>query len=291
MTGPELTLHDAAVLPLLEPAGQSWQHTVSGAMPPDRLLRKLSPELSVSLVHAVTGPLRHLTAVDAARLSVTESQLFDRAFANLYQRRPPPFVEVGLGLYSAMGDAFTATRLVLPQALAGLKLWGQPVVFLPNQHTVFVTGKDDVFGLVGAAERIQAMAEEEDRLTHLPLLLTDYGLCPWLPSTEHQARPALEQLVHQQLARELDTGGVLLSRLLPQCAAPTIGTRASVSGEHRQVVVALDDAPDVLLPRADEVRTANGTTLSWKEFAAQNAAVLSEVAGANGAWFRLSRGL
>jgi hypothetical protein len=79
--------------------------------------------------------------------------------------------------------------------------------------------------------------------------------------------------------------------LLPQCAAPTIGTRASVSGEHRQVVVALDDAPDVLLPRADEVRTANGTTLSWKEFAAQNAAVLSEVAGANGAWFRLSRGL
>jgi hypothetical protein len=279
-----ILLHDAGVLPFLETAHQSWQLSLSGAAARGRLQRRLGPELVVSLVQSEGGVLRHLTAGDAAKLMYGEAQLFDRAFANLYHRRSAPLVEVVPGLYAATGGAFTATRLVLPTLLRGLSLRGDPVAFIPQRQQLFVTGSEDTAGLLAAAARVE---QTENLLTCLPLRLTDDGWSAWLPAVDHPAHAALAQLAHAQLSTELDAGSAMLSSLLPQCAQPTIGTRESSDGARREVVVALDDAREVLVPRADEVRTPEGATLSWSEFSAQH--TLQQVEGANGAWFRFAR--
>lgn len=290
-------LTDDAVLPLLEPACHDWQAHLAtrlhGGRADDGLRRRFTPELSIALVlDAPLGP-EPLTPAMARALGYREAQLYDRAFENLHRRSARPLAEVADGVYvGAWGDGFAAARLLLPALLDGLSLDGDPVAFIPNRSTLIVTGSRDTGGLLKAAVRVRRALEDaaSERVTTLPLRRTDDGFEAWLPEAQSPAHAVLEQLVHEELSLELSEGSAVLGELLPRCAQPTIGTRPSADGRRCEVVVVLseDDGAEVLVPRADEVVTAQGKELRWDDFERENAAALRAVEGAAG-WYRLGR--
>jgi hypothetical protein len=286
-----------ALLPMLEPASRNWQLTVQRklkhAVELGAVRRRFTADLNIALVLDSDAALRLVSPYDVKALGLGEAHLMDRAFANLHARTTQKFIEVKPGLYlSAYDDSYDAARLVLPRLLEGLKLRGDAVAFIPNRSTLIVTGSTDAEGLLGAVELVQsALGKQDERVSTMALRRTDFGWESWLPPASNAARAALEQLVHEQLGAELSSGGAMLAELLPQCAQPAIATRPSADGRRREVVVVLseEDGREVLVPRADEIVSADGTALSWPEFARKNAAALTQVDGSNGEWYRLLR--
>jgi hypothetical protein len=286
-----------ALLPLLEPACRNWQLKVQRQLKHEVELgavrRRFNAELNIALVLDAPEALRLVSPYDVKAIGLGEAHLMDRAFQNLHARSTQAFIEVKPGLYlSPYDDSYDAARLVLPRLLEGLKLVGDPVAFIPNRSTLIITGSNDAEGLLGAVELVaSALKKSTERVSTMALKRTDFGWESWLPPSTNPARAALEQLVHEQLGDELSHGGEMLGELLPQCAQPTIGTRPSADGTRREVVVVLSEADgsEVLVPRADEIVTADGVSLPWAEFARQNNAALTQVEGSNGEWYRLLR--
>ena len=286
-----------ALMPLLEPASRNWQLKVQRQLKHEVELgavrRRFNAELNIALVLDAPEALRLVSPYDVKAIGLGEAHLMDRAFQNLHARSNQRFIEVKPGLYlSPYDDSYDAARLVLPRLLEGLTLAGDPVAFIPNRSTLIVTGSDDASGLLAAVELVtSALKKSIERVSTLALKRTDFGWESWLPRSTNAARAALEQLVHEQLGDELSSGGAMLAQLLPQCAQPAIATRPSADGKRREVVVVLSEADgsEVLVPRADEIVTADGVALAWADFARKNSAALTQVEGSNGEWYRLLR--
>jgi hypothetical protein len=91
---------------------------------------------------------------------------------NLRARSHQGLVEIQPGTYhSPWQDCYDPARLLLREVLAPLELQGDPVAFAPNWNHLFVTGSEDLEGLVGCLGlSIKILAQEPRPMSALPLV-------------------------------------------------------------------------------------------------------------------------
>jgi hypothetical protein len=281
--------------------GERWQWALQlklqcgGAevLPDPQVQRAFTDDIWICFAIDAEKSIRVMCQSELRTLGVTEDGLFELAMQNLASRSPRPLERVAAGVYSSPYlDDYDATRLLLPQLLAGLELKGRPVAFVPDRSTLVVTGDEDDQGLVEAYARVR-LAEKGDAraVCPLPLSLGGQRFAAWLPPVTSVARPMLEKLAMEHTQRELEYGRALLARLWPDnrladiAARPTDGPRCEVAAILPQET----EAP-VLLPRAEVVVTADGRQLGWAEFQRARARALAAIEGTEERWWRLTPG-
>jgi hypothetical protein len=289
------------VLPLLRPVSERWQWALhlklqcAGAevVPDPQVQRAFTDDIWICFAIDAEKSIRVMSQSELRTLGLGEDPLFELAMQNLSSRSSRPLERVAEGVYSSPYlDDYDATRLLLPQLLAGLELKGRPVAFVPDRSTLVVTGDEDEKGLVEAYARVR-LAEKGDArpVCRLPLSLCEQRWTPWLPKVTSVARPMLKKLAMEHTQRELEYGRALLAKLWPKsrladmAARPTDGVRCEVAAILPQET----EAP-VLLPRAEVVVTTDGRQLGWEEFQRAHARALAAIEGTEGRWWHLAPG-
>jgi hypothetical protein len=104
--------------------------------------RDFAPGLSIGIAHDTPASIVTVSASQLTTWQVTPDQAFDNALSNLREKSEQPrFKELGSGLYlGEWGDCYDTSRILVPELFHRLPLNGDPVIFLPNRDTIFVTG-------------------------------------------------------------------------------------------------------------------------------------------------------
>jgi hypothetical protein len=105
-----------------------------------------------------------------------EREDFDTAIRNLALRSRDPWTQFAPGVYqSPWSDGFDGARLALPTLFTRIGVAGDPVVTIPNAHTVLVTGSRDQYGLRMLYEFTRVTVTEGQPLHPGGLRLVDGG--------------------------------------------------------------------------------------------------------------------
>jgi|GEM_PF-671108 len=101
--------------------------------------------------------------------------VFNQALEELDERSPGDFAAFRADsseIYeSTWKDGFDAARVLFPEMLRKLPVRGEPAIFLPNNETLIVTGRDDSLGLKRCLEILEQAQKEGSPLPPLPVLL------------------------------------------------------------------------------------------------------------------------
>lgn len=78
---------------------------------------------------------------------ITFYEAYETAYTNLIETEAA-FTTIEDHTYmSSTGDNYDASRMLIPELIAELKVLGEPVVMVPNRDRLFVTGSEDPEGL------------------------------------------------------------------------------------------------------------------------------------------------
>lgn len=141
----------------------------------------------------------HMASVSSESLQtwgVSFDEALATALANLEAVSAPrrwtsPFP----GVYgSAWQDDYDASRLLLPDILAGLELRGVPIALLPNRNCLIVTGSEDDDAVGQVLAYAESQMEAPGALSVLPLRQTPSGWAPWEIADNHPSRETFRRL-------------------------------------------------------------------------------------------------
>jgi hypothetical protein len=142
----------------------------------------LVPGLVLMAVEDLPNSFRYVMRNDAERWGVAAEQVLADARANAQSLQTSfAFREGGTYLLSE-GDAYAATRLLVPQPFRELGLKGSPVVIVPDRHTLVVAGSEDETGLAELGKASETCIQNGQRLlSAIPLVLGDQGWQEFTP--------------------------------------------------------------------------------------------------------------
>jgi hypothetical protein len=108
----------------------------------DFATRELAPGLCIGIAHDTPNNIATVSALQLAKWKVTPDQAFEQSLSNLREKSTESrFKELGAGFYVGdWDDSYDTSRILFPELFHRLSLDGDPVVFLPNRDTLFVTG-------------------------------------------------------------------------------------------------------------------------------------------------------
>jgi len=102
--------------------------------------------LCVAIAHDTPANIVTVNTSQLQAWNVGFDGAFEQALSNLRDKTDPTRIkQLARGLYRGeWGDYYDTSRILLPEIFHRLSLNGDPVVFLPNRTTLFVTGAYDV---------------------------------------------------------------------------------------------------------------------------------------------------
>lgn len=157
--------------------------------------RHLTPQLVAWLAIDREETITWVMASQLAAWGVTFDDAFEKALSNLRHLEEKPFVEFEPGLYrSDWGDRYDASRLLLPELLAGLPLKGAPVAMVPNRDVLLVTGADDEEGLRAMARFGQGVLGQPRPLSAATLALDGGAWRAFTPDPSLPGQTGLAEL-------------------------------------------------------------------------------------------------
>jgi hypothetical protein len=227
----------------------------------DRVLRILQGEPAVAAL-AVADCLYLELAIETA-----DREAFDTAIRHLALRSRDPWNLVAPGVYqSPWADGFDGARLALPSLFTRIGVRGDPVVTIPNDRAVLVTGSRDTFGLRLLYELTRMLVTQERALHPGGFRLVDGGR--WQPIGEGDRdltsqAPDLNCL--SSLQHDLDhevVGGLVAEHI----RALGFHVETLLSTEVEGITMTLTnlprEVPRLVIPHADLV-ACNGNVFAW----------------------------
>ncbi len=227
----------------------------------DRVLRILQGEPAVAAV-AVADCLYLELATEAA-----DREAFDTAIRNLALRSRDPWDCVAPGVYqSPWADGFDGARLALPAVFTRIGVVGDPVVTIPNERAVLVTGSRDTFGLRMLYELTRMLVQQDRALHPGGFRLVDGGRwqaigegdhdltsqAPYLNCLSSLQHDLDNQVVGGLVAEHIRALGFHVERLL---STEIQGIRMTLTNLPREL-------PRLVIPQADLV-ACNGSVFAW----------------------------
>lgn len=205
----------------------------------------LNPELAAHLVMELPSSVTEVGADRLKAWKVSFAEAYQRAKENLRAVSPAREWDVDAQgvLVSPYQDGLDATRLVLPELFSGLAVSGDVVAVAPTHERVFVTGADNVNGLLRMAEMVEKSLGGPRGLCAVTFRLVENRWERWLPPQNHPAYAKLFLLGLQ--------------------------TRAAAYARQKEVLEALLDAvgQDMVVADLRAFRAPNGeilTSTAWQ---------------------------
>jgi len=221
--------------------------------------RSLSPTLVAWLAIDGEHTITWVTADDLDRWGVALDAAFERAIANLAAREAKPFLEHSPGLYrSDWVDRYDASRLLLPEAIAGLPLKGSPVAMALNRDILLVTGAADTDGLLAMARAGQAMLTEPCLISTSTLVLESGIWRPFAPDADIPGQQGLCEIQEMQASINYAGQKVLLDALHTKTGEDVYVATHAVrrderSGHFLGSFATWTSGVDTLLPQAQSI--------------------------------------
>ncbi|MDX2111086.1 MAG: hypothetical protein SFY80_12665 [Verrucomicrobiota bacterium] len=147
--------------------------------------RLLTDDLYIELVYDTPDAIMSMSETQLTDLGYTLDQAIEQGRSNLRAMTKTPFKKVQPGVYEGCwGDNYDASRILLPERIAELKLQGLPVCVPVNRDSILVTGSDDESGLrylIAWANRVMQLPR---LMTLTALVFKDGKWQPFLPSED-----------------------------------------------------------------------------------------------------------
>ena len=145
--------------------------------------------------------LAYLSQRDLDAWEVSFKTAFDQAKQNLLKRQHTfeALRESGGVVLLDTIDGFDSSRLVLPELFTELKLNGAPVVMVPHEYMLLVTGEHDTDGLRIILERVNS-CEDRGKANGYAFRLSNGRWRPWLPAPSHPLRNQFKASAMQTLS-------------------------------------------------------------------------------------------
>jgi hypothetical protein len=176
----------------------------------------------------------------------------------LRQNLDPVFLSPQDGVYfSATGDNYDASRMILLDMMRQFDVRGDIVAMLPNRDTLIITGTNDTNGLKVMASRAEQAVKEPRPISTVAFRLENEEWTPWLPPTDHVAYPALAMLRLQSIGQEYAEQKNLLEAVgdgdeQAPFAATFSAMQNNATGEIRSYSI-WTEGVDTMLPKTDLV--------------------------------------
>jgi hypothetical protein len=217
----------------------------------------LNDDLGVHLAIELSTSVVELNSDRLKAWEMTLDETMTRAKANLLARSPKPFEEHLPGLYvSPWHDGFDASRMVLPELFAPLKVKGLPVVLAPTHDTLLVAGSDDTEALKQLVELAEQGFSSQSAHSGVAFRLEGGTWLPWLPSREHPTWEAFKLLSLQTTAaihaRQQQLLEVLLEANGYAATVPQIRAFRTATGDILTAAAWVDGVSS-LLPKTDRI--------------------------------------
>jgi hypothetical protein len=163
--------------------------------------KPLNAELAVHLVIELPTSVMELGPEALKSSGLKFDELFARAVEKLKGRSTLTWESPQPGVFvSPYHDALDATRMLLTEQVAALKVQGKPVAISPTHDLLFITGDEDEAGLVAVAGWGEEALLEPRPHCAVAFRLEDGSWKPWLPPHTSPAWPKLKLLQLQTLA-------------------------------------------------------------------------------------------
>lgn len=231
--------------------------------------KPINDELAAHLAYELPSSVTEIGPDRLTAWGLTFDQLFERAKENLRVASAAAWEEATPGVYvSPFHDSLDATRIVLPELFASMKLKGKPVLIAPTHDIVFVTGDEDVEGLQQVGIWTEEALLEPRAHTAIAFRLVDGKWERWLPPRGHPAFAKLKLLALQTTASAYSRQKEVLEALLEsnghEILVATLRAFRAPSGDVF-TACAWQDGLEALLPQTDRidfVRPGPGNTPS-----------------------------
>jgi hypothetical protein len=222
------------------------------------LHRPLGDGLVEVLVYDTPDSMQYLQPEQAQRWGVDAERLFKAGRSELLARsRGDGFEAIAPGLYaSPWKDNHDIGRAALPALLRGLKLTGEPVVFLPHRDHLLVAGSEDPAALAAAAARVEALLDGPRSLSGRAWRLGKAGLEPFEPAGDAPHALALQRLRRTSALRDAnEQKDALDAKHQAEGIDVFVGTALLLEDEAGEEVsyCVWTKGVDTLLPRAEYV--------------------------------------
>ena len=150
-------------------------------------LESVGEHLYVSLVYDLPESVRSISGTDLEDWGTNFWEARERAISNLSDVEFQ-CVDMGDELFvSTTGDAYDATRIILPGLVDQFELPGRPIAMIPNRESLLLTGLESESGMKLMIElATQQLVEFPRPIIGTPLVLSDEGYWEdWFPEPTH----------------------------------------------------------------------------------------------------------
>jgi hypothetical protein len=183
--------------------------------------------------------------------------LYAQARKNLLAASTVPLEAVKPGVYvSPFHDTLDASRMVLHELFTDLKVKGRPVVIAPTHDTLFVTGEDDVGGLMQVAQWASDALQLPRAHSALAFVLSGSQWTVWQPPAGHPALPLVKVLALQTRAsaysRQKDVLDALIETSGLEILVATLRAFRTATGDLFSAC-AWQEGLEALLPETDRI--------------------------------------
>ena len=225
--------------------------------PLDWPLESVGEHLYLSLVYDLPESVRSISSKELDDWGTNYWEVRERAMTNLSEVEFQ-CVSMDDELYvSTTGDAYDATRLVLPGLIDKFEVKGRPIVMVPNRESLLLSGLDSEVGLKMMIELATEQLLELPRpMIGTPLVLSDDNYWEdWFPEPDHPLYAEFQGLKVAWLRSEYESQQELLVQFLDSKGNTAMAATYQViqsDGIYRGLALLLNGIP-TLLPDSDWV--------------------------------------
>lgn len=219
--------------------------------------------LGEHLVSALAYDSDYATAIlprrDFDKWGVGVDDAREIALRNLRDRSTEPWTQIEPGLYaSPWADNYDGARLLLHDVVHRASVMGRHVAIHPNRNVVLLTGSDDVEAVLRAMAIAREVADEDRRVSLIPIVLEDGEWSVFQPEDE-RIIGALDEVRVQELGDIYAQQQEVLQRALGDDVF--VASYQGVQSEDGSVwsySVLVEGVNDSLLPQTDRVALVRG---------------------------------
>jgi uncharacterized protein YtpQ (UPF0354 family) len=149
---------------------------------------------------AIDRPTSIQEVADLDKWKVTFEELREIALSNLRRKSKEDFVKLAPAVYvSPWRDHYDPERMLLVDKIKALEVRGDPVVMIPNRHTLLLTGSAEPEGLAGVLRLALEALEGPRPLTARAFVLRGEQWQPFEPAGDDPTSTQLRNLAMQEL--------------------------------------------------------------------------------------------
>jgi Protein of unknown function (DUF1444) len=213
--------------------------------------RVFGGHFSVGLGYDWPECMFHVSEDQLSIWGVGFDQAFEAAVSNLRAMSKEPFIKAAPGFYfSPWHDSYDSARILVPELFDQCEIKGSPVVMLPHQDLLVVTGSEDDDGLDRMASLVEEKLAGSRFLSGIPLIL-GHDWSPFELPRSHFLSRRYQSHWHLTLATDYSRQGELLTAQNPEL--PFVAAVFATPGSLWSTTACWTEGVDTVLPKTEIV--------------------------------------